>query len=154
MLKRNICAAVALALPIGVVCQTTQTNSFAGIWKLNVAKSKFNPGPAPKSETVTIPADTGKVEVHEVSADDKDIRWSYPVPLTPGATVPVDGIDGATVSGKNTGDHVSDQTWKFPDFTGTGHGVLSNDGKVIRYTLTGTNPEGKPVHNVLIYEKQ
>lgn len=103
---------------------------------------------------MTIPADAGKVEVHETTADGKDLDWSYPVPLADGATVPIDGIEGATVSGKYTSDHVVDHTWKLPDFTGTGHGVLSKDGKVMRYTLTGTNGQGKPVHNILIFDKQ
>ncbi len=35
-----------------------------------------------------------------------------------------------------------------------GKGVLSKDGKKMTYTLTGTNEEGKPIHNVLIFEKQ
>ena len=38
---------------------------FTGTWKLNVAKSKFSPGPPNKSQTVTIQAD-GHVSVEEV----------------------------------------------------------------------------------------
>jgi hypothetical protein len=33
--------------------QTDHTTAFTGTWKLNGAKSTFNPGPAPKSVTVT-----------------------------------------------------------------------------------------------------
>jgi hypothetical protein len=33
-----------------------QDNPFAGTWKLNLTKSKFEPGPAPKSLTRTIVA--------------------------------------------------------------------------------------------------
>ncbi len=154
LLKLSICVAAALASAFGLSAQTEQNNLFAGTWKLNVAKSKFDPGPAPKSETVTIPAAAGKVEVHDMSADGKEIDWSYPVPLTEGATVPIDGLEGATVSGKNTSAQVVDHTWKRPDFNGTGHGVLSKEGKVVTYTMRGTNGQGKPVHNVLIFEKQ
>src|SRR5215470_17760684 len=31
----------------------TQTDPFIGTWKLNLAKSKYSPGPSPKSQTVT-----------------------------------------------------------------------------------------------------
>jgi hypothetical protein len=41
-----------------------------------------------------------------------------------------------------------------PDFTGTGHGVVSKDGKRMTYTMNGTDDQGKPVHNVLIFEKE
>ena len=34
-----------------------QSDPFVGTWKLNLAKSKFNPGPAPKSQTRTWAAD-------------------------------------------------------------------------------------------------
>ena len=35
----------------GVACATlhAQSNPLVGTWKLNVAKSKFDPGPGPKS---------------------------------------------------------------------------------------------------------
>ncbi len=33
-----------------------QDNPFVGTWKLNLAKSKFEPGPAPKSQTRTVVA--------------------------------------------------------------------------------------------------
>ncbi len=37
--------------------QAAQNDRFLGTWKLNVAKSKFSPGPAAKAETVTIAQD-------------------------------------------------------------------------------------------------
>jgi hypothetical protein len=39
-----------------------QGEPFAGTWKLDVAKSKYDPGPAPKSQTRTWDA-SGKVSV-------------------------------------------------------------------------------------------
>jgi hypothetical protein len=41
-------------------------NPFVGTWKLNVAKSKFSPGPPPQSQTVTIGADN-KVQAQQQS---------------------------------------------------------------------------------------
>jgi hypothetical protein len=42
---------VSLAVP-GLTA--AQSNAQLGTWKMNLAKSKFNPGSAPKSETLTI----------------------------------------------------------------------------------------------------
>jgi hypothetical protein len=154
MPKLTLIAALALVFPIALLPQAAHINSFAGTWKLNTAKSKFNPGPALKSETVTIPAAAGKVEVHEVAADGKEANWSYASPLSEGTAVPIEGIEGATVAEKSTGERTIDHTWKFPAFTGTGHGVLIKNDKVMVYTMAGTDDKGKPVHNMLIFERQ
>ncbi|HMF79501.1 MAG TPA: hypothetical protein VK604_27820 [Bryobacteraceae bacterium] len=153
MSKLTLIAAVALVFPTALLSQAHHNDSFVGTWKLNVAKSKFNPGPAPKSETVTIPAQ-GKVEVHEVTADGKEVSWSYTSSSSDGTAIPIEGIEGATVSGKMTDENIIDHTWKFPDFTGTGHGVVSKNGKIMTYTMTGNNDQGKPVHNVMTFQKQ
>jgi hypothetical protein len=35
-----------------------------------------------------------------------------------------------------------------------GKNVISKNGKTMTYTLTGTGSDGKPVHDVEIWEKQ
>jgi len=32
--------------------------------------------------------------------------------------------------------------------------VISNDGKVMTLTISGTNPKGQKVHDVAVYDKQ
>ena len=49
----------AVAAILGVVLAGTalaQSNNEVGVWKLNVAKSKYSPGPAPTSATTKIEA--------------------------------------------------------------------------------------------------
>jgi len=53
-----LAAVVAAVLPASLPAQNT--DPINGTWKLNLAKSKFNPGPAPQSET----------RRYEVSGDD------------------------------------------------------------------------------------
>jgi hypothetical protein len=50
-----------------------------GTWKLNLAKSKYSPGPAPKEGTVTIEAagPGRKVTVNGVAADGTAVKWGY-----------------------------------------------------------------------------
>lgn len=124
-------------------------NPFVGTWKLNVAKSKFSPGPPPQSETVTIDADN-KVEVSGMDDKGQATNWSYTA--TPGAAT-ITGLPDASVIETREGNTV-DHTWKFGKATQKGHGVISKDGKTMIYTLQGTDADGKKVSNRSFFEKQ
>ncbi|MFL6351725.1 MAG: hypothetical protein ACJ74Z_07725 [Bryobacteraceae bacterium] len=156
-MKRLSVAFAALALAItaqavqnGQSAQPAQNDRFVGTWKLNIAKSKFSPGPPPTSATVTIAPD--KVSVEEVHADGKTENWSYTP--SPGSPATITGMENASVIEKRVNDHTMEDTWKMGEGTMQGKAVLSKDGKRMTYTLTGNTPEGKPVHNVDVYEKQ
>lgn len=143
-------AAALLASTVILAAQADQNSPFTGTWKLNVAKSKFSPGPAPKSETVTIASDR-KVSVETVGAADNPIAWSY----TPAedTAVSIEGMENSTVLEKVSGNKV-DHTWKMGNGTEKGRGVVSKDRKTMKYTLTGTNAQGQKVREGLIFEKQ
>ena len=142
--------ATALLASVVLAAQADQNNPFTGTWKLNVAKSKISPGPAPKSETVMIAPDR-RVSVETVDADGKTINWSYnPAENT---AVPIEGMENSTVMEKLSGNTV-DHTWKMGNGTETGHGVVSKNRKTMKYTLSGTNSQGQTVHGVYIFEKQ
>ncbi len=149
-MKSFAVALLGLAMPFVLGAQNAQNDPFIGTWKLNVAKSKFNPGPAPKGETVTIAQD--KVTVEEIHADGKTENWSYTP--TPGGTATISGMENSSVMEKRVNDHTMEHTWKMGNSTMQGKGVVSKNGKKMTYTLTGTGPDGKPVHNVDIFEKQ
>jgi len=139
---------LALATSLALVGADSQ---FTGTWKLNVAKSKFSPGPAPKSFTVTIQPD-GKVAVEGVEASGEPISWSYmPSGDAPAA---ITGLPDSSVIEKKIDDRNIEHTWKMNGGSTTGHGVISKNGKTMKYTLTGTNAKGEPVHNVEIFERQ
>ena len=149
---RKCAYAIWLALLASVVlaAQADQNSLFTGTWKLKVAKSKISPGPAPKSETVTI-VPGKKVSVETVNADGNTVSWSYnPAENT---AVPIEGMENSTVMEKLSGNTV-DHTWKMGNGTETGHGVVSKNGKTMKYTMTGANAQGQKVHSVYIFEKQ
>ncbi|MGA7410456.1 MAG: hypothetical protein WBW33_08215 [Bryobacteraceae bacterium] len=125
-------------------------NPFVGTWKLNVAKSTFNPGPAPQSETVVIRADN-KVQVTGADANGQAQKWSYT--YTQGTAATITGVPDATVTETRKG-HTTDQVWKIGKGMQTGHGVISKDGKTMNYTITGTDADGKPASGTSVYEKQ
>ena len=141
----------AIALSAALAAQTSANDPIVGTWKLNIGKSKFHPGPAPKSVTITIAQD-GKVTVNETTAEGKDISFSF----TPAeaSAVQIEGMDGTTISQRRVDDHTFEHTWTTGTMTMHGRGVVSADGRTMKYTLTGTRPDGKAVHNSELYEKQ
>src|SRR5271169_2486286 len=73
--------AIALLVVVGSSPLHAQSNPLVGTWKLNVAKSKFDPGPAPKSLTRTVEAqgDGVKYTFDGVSADGKPLAYGFAV---------------------------------------------------------------------------
>ncbi len=144
---------LALLMPVALVSQMASKNIAAGTWKLNTAKSKFDPGPGPASATVIIGEDN-KIQYSEEVADGKSRNWSV-MPTADGTPAPIVGMDeNSTLVEKRMDERHVEHTWKIGSGTEIGKSVISKNGKTMTYTLTGTNPEGKPVHNVEIFEKQ
>src|SRR5579864_1011442 len=78
-MKRRIgvFAALVIVLAAGSVL-LAQSNPFVGTWKLNLASSKYNPGPPPQSQTRTWDA-SGMVMVNGVGASGKPFSYGYSV---------------------------------------------------------------------------
>jgi hypothetical protein len=147
----------AMVLAYGVVGIAQTPDPAVGTWKLNVAKSKFSPGPAPKSATVVIaPAGKGlEVAIEAVGPDGTPAKWGYTT-TGDGKDAPVTGnpMYDAVASTRTDPSHGT-MTYKKdakPIMTVTT--AVSADGKTLTTTSKGTNPEGKPVHNVAVYDKQ
>jgi hypothetical protein len=145
----RIAKLLLFALAIAVVVAAAD-DLFVGTWKLNLAKSKFSPGPPPKSLTVTIDPG-GKVSVQEVTADGKELAWGYTTSGDTPATIT--GMENSTVVEKRT-ERTVNHTWNMGGSPMTGHGVLSKNGKVMTYTLKGKNEKGEAISNVEVYDKQ
>ncbi len=126
------------------------SDPFIGTWRLDLAKSTFSPGPAPQSQTVVIGADN-RVEVSGTDAKGQSQSWSYT--FAQGASTTITGMSDASVTEKRKGNTV-EHVWKIGKGTEKGHGVVSKDGKTMTYTLTGTDADGKKVHDKEVYEKQ
>ncbi len=100
-------------------------NPAAGTWQLNVAKSKYSPGPAPKSSTIKIVA----------NAEGSFTQTVDSVPTT-----------GAPV-------HYEVTAKKGGKVTVTTKVAISADGKSRTSTQTRTGVDGKAVNNSIVYEK-
>ncbi len=156
MKGRLFVAAVAAGLMVAVAVSAQVPKAIAGTWKLNVAKSKFMPGPAPKSMTVTYtPAGNDvKIVVDVVPADGSAQRWEMSGGYD-GKDVPLKGNPEADmVSFKRIDDATGESTFKKAGKTvATNTRVLSADGKVLTITTKGTTADGKPRNDVQVFEK-
>jgi hypothetical protein len=150
--------AVAFIVVLGGTALAQSSNPHIGTWKMNAAKSKYTPGPAPKSSTTKIEAAGAGVKytVDQVSADGTMLHWEF--------TGNYDGKDNP-VTGKNpNGDmvaltRINPNTVRLVNKMGgkvtlTQTSVVSSDGKTRTLTATGTNPQGQTVNSVTIYDKQ
>jgi hypothetical protein len=150
-------ACIGLSLLI-VAPAFAQSDSQVGVWTLNVAKSIFSPGPAPKTATTTIvAAGAGTTVVVDQTMMDGTLRhWEI--------TANYDGKDTA-VTGNNpdadtiartriNSNSVRTVAKKDGKVTTTQTSAVSSDGKTRTVTTTGVNAGGHKVSNVAVYEKQ
>ena len=147
---------VAFASAVAVTV-SAQTNPHFGTWKMNAAKSTFNPGPASKSETVVFAAagQGVKLSAEGVNGDGSKFAVTYTANYD-GKDVPVTGsatVD--TVSLKRINATTVEETRKKGGkVVRTLTRVVSADGQSMTNTFKGTNPQGQAVNNVIVFDKQ
>jgi hypothetical protein len=143
------------ALAMNVSARAADQHS--GTWKMNPAKSKYNPGPAPKSFTVKIEseADHVKIDADGVDADGKPGHIEYTAKFD-GKDHPITGVPYAdSVAVKRINPRTIESTLKKAgQTTMTVTSVVSKDGKTRTSTFKGKDAQGNAVHNVVVYDKQ
>ena len=137
-----------------------EDNPFVGTWKLDTAKSKFKPGPAPKSQTRTVVAqgDGAKYSFEGVTAAGDSISYSFATNYD-GKDSPVIGTGmpgGAdSIALKRVNSHKVEGTLKKDGKEiGKAEAEVSNDGKVTTVKSKGKTPDGKEYSNESVYDKQ
>src|SRR5260370_18326823 len=128
-----------------------------GTWKLNGAKSKYSPGPAPKSATITYEETTDGIKRtgENVDAEGKTTSFTYTAKYD-GKEYPVSGSDDFdTIVLKRINDNTTEATLKKSGkVVSTARRLVSKDGKMLTLTISGTNAKGEKMHNTAVYEKQ
>jgi hypothetical protein len=146
------CCAIALSGSVLLAAE-----NWLGTWKLNVAKSKYSPGPAPKSLTLKFEAtaDGIKLTSDGVNAKGEPTHGEY-VSKFDGTDVPWEGNpDADMASAKKIDDNNYENVWKKDGKTTiTAKVVVSKSGKTLTTTLEGTNAKGETVKNVAVYDRQ
>jgi len=150
-----VCVGLAV---VAVVPVLTQADPQVGVWKLNVAKSKYSPGPVPTSATTTIEAvgKGTKVSVDQTMPDGSKRQWSVTADYD-GKDMPVVGNnpDADTIARTRVNaSTVRTVSKKGGKVTTTQTSAVSADGKTRTVTTKGVNAKGQTVNNVAIYERQ
>jgi len=157
-MKRYVAVASFALLMFAVAASLFAQNPALGTWKLNVAKSKYNPGPAPKSMTRTLEAQGDKIKhtYQGVAADGSAISYSFTAaydgkdyPITGSAP---GGADSLSITQPSPGTYEAILK-KGGEVVLLSHAKISADGKVT--TFNQNSPSGKgSVNNIIVYEKQ
>src|SRR5450432_1257199 len=150
-------ALVCFALPAALLAAD---NPALGTWKLNLEKSKFPAGMAPKvlTRTLTADGDNVKYAFEGQASDGSDINYSF--------SVKYDGKDAeVTGTGAPMGtDHIAITRVNSHQFSAalkkggkpvaTSTAVVSHDGKTSTVSTKGTGADGKPFKSTSLYDKQ
>ncbi|PYT60824.1 MAG: hypothetical protein DMG35_10375 [Acidobacteria bacterium] len=157
-IKRFAACAITLlfaALALSLVASAGDQHS--GTWKMNPDKSKYSPGPAPKSNTVTINSDADNIKLSsegiDAAGNPTHVEYTakydgkdYPITGLPNAdTIAIERLDASTIrSTIKKGDQI----------VMTVTSVISKDGKTRTSTFKGKDAQGQDVNNVIVYNKQ
>jgi hypothetical protein len=152
--------AMLLVLAVAAPLHTgfAQSDPLAGLWQLNLAKSKFTPGPPPKSQTVYIqgegqnrkitavainPAGNAATQVWSEFVEDGK---SHPIAGNPNVdTQTYTRIDAHTINISRLKDGKT---------VGTATLVVSPDGKTMTFDNSTTQATGRQVSIIQVYDKQ
>ncbi len=166
-----------ILMPFGRPLAAQDADPIIGTWVLNVAKSKFSPGPAPQSDSCTYVMEGQATKVTSKGASKPMTYMTVRQEIK--ATSTVLDVEGKTTTrewtivydGKErpvTGDPDVDTlalkridafTTEFTQKRAgrvviTGTRVISRDGKVMTITTEGINAKGQTINDVSVFEKQ
>jgi hypothetical protein len=135
-----------------------QANSTFGTWTLNVAKSKYSPGPPPMRETRVYElfgAGGVKATFTRVDAKGDTATITYSANYDGTDYKYTGSPDADTISIRMVDDNTTEATLKLVGkVMQTTKAVVSADGKTRTLTTTGITAEGQKVNNVVVFDRQ
>jgi hypothetical protein len=154
-------AAIAIIGVAGLVAGTAiaspkSKDVFVGTWTLNVAKSKFDPGPPFGSGKVTGEAVKGgaKYTVDATMGDGRAVHFSY-AGAADGSEMAVTGapnFDSVSVIRPDKKTLIRTER-RGGKIIGNTIATLAADGKSFTAESRGTTPAGQKYHNITVWER-
>ena len=154
-----VLAGILIATSVGLA---QGADPWIGTWKLNLAKSTFSPGPAPKSLTLTIEAAAAGAEKH--TFDGVNAQGE---PTHSERVGKLDGSDTPLLVARPPSNTASTAAYRKLDarsfevvskvdgkVVGTTRAVISADGKTMTQNGTGTNAQGQKANYVRVFDRQ
>jgi hypothetical protein len=156
--RSSLGLAAIMVIASSVTAAAQPSDPMYGTWKLNVAKSKYSPGPTPKEMTVTIEAagPGRKVSVEGVAGDGTPVKWGYSGNFD-GKEIRITGNnpDADVVVLKRVSANAVRTTFKKGAKPTVVNGVsVSADGKTLTVATSGVNAKGQNVKNTQVFDKQ
>lgn len=158
MKRRSFLAIVPLLTTASTLClkATDPADPIIGVWKLNLAKSKYIPGPPPKSETRTYrqKGDGVFCTIDRVDANGKHVAPIEFSEKYDGMEYPVKGsnIGDALVLTK-INDYLSEATMKHAGMVvATTRRIITDEGRTLMLIYQETSTE-HPVDDVIVYDR-
>jgi len=159
MTKKRISILVmaALVAALTILVATATADEHSGTWKLNPAKSKYSPGPAPKNltEKVVLDENTYKVEGNGTRGDGNPMYLDFDAKFD-GKDYPIRGIPWADMQSARWIDAHTPQLIqkKGGRVTMIVTCRVSADGKTRTCTMKGQDEQGHKVNNVVVFDKR
>ena len=159
MNRRTLTTMALLGFAVATLPQAgfAQTNPRIGNWKLNLAKSTYSPGPAPRSSTFNFQMEGQNLKntVEGIDAEGKPTKAVF-IHIYDGKAYPTTGAVGYDSSAYTP---VDANIVKFTRMNAgkviqAGSHVVSSDGKTLTVITSGTDASGREINNVAVYEKQ
>ncbi len=154
MLIGSLAACCAVVLPSFLALAA---ENWLGTWEMNTAKSKYRPGPAPKSLTLKFDSTADGMKLTSDGVDSEgNPTHGEDVSRFDGKAVPWTGNpDADTASAKRNDDNRYTNIWKKGGKkTITAKAVVSKDGKTFTTFQKGKNAKGQTVNNTVVYDRQ
>ena len=156
-IARTLAAAmVATGLAAIASAAAQPANAHIGVWKINLAKSRYDPGPAPQRQTVVYAAADGALKLTSdgVDAEGNKTHTEYTARFD-GKPYPYAGNpNGDMITIKQIDPFTMESVWTLKGkATITSRSVVARDGKTRTVTQTGTNAAGQQVNNTIVYER-
>jgi hypothetical protein len=151
-----LAAVLAIAAPAVAQAQ----DAWIGTWKLNLAKSKFDPANlAPKSQTIKQEAVAGGGMKATVDGVDAQGKATHAENTTMFDSKPSEIKGAPDANTTRVYKRIDARTYEYVQSVGgklttTARTVVAADGKTRTVTTTGKNAQGVTVHNVAVSDRQ
>ena len=134
-----------------------QVDPVIGTWKLNVAKSKFAPGPSLQSMTIRyeVAGQAIRNNFEGIDGEGKPVKGTFTI-IADGKYYPVTGVpDFDSSAYKRVDAYTLENTrMKAGKVVQSGSRVMARDGRTLTFTARGVNAKGQQINDVVVYDKQ
>jgi len=155
-MKTTLIPAVAV-LGLALASVAAAGDNWIGTWSLNAARSKFDPGPALKSQTLKFEATADGIKLTndgvDVEGNANHGEYTAKFDGTPVSWTGNPNADTATPK-RIDANHYRNTWKKGGKVTIVADVTVSKDGKTLTVKQTGTDAQGRAMNTVEVFDRQ